>query len=220
MDWLAALDQDVFRWFQDHQTPGLNHVIVNLTDLGHRYVVTLVALLAAACFLALRRPRPALLVLLAAVAAWALVVGVKHTVQRPRPPGIHHLEPSLLSRALSPGQAHPGGGLPEPTPEESSYSFPSGHALSSAAIYLTVALLAARCRRGRWLRTLVVVGSVLLVFVIGVTRLYLGMHYLSDVVAGWAGGLGLALLCAWLDEKWAAPHEARPSAERGPSAPV
>ena len=220
MDWLAAIDQDVFRWFQDHQTPGLNHVVANLTDLGHRYVVTLVALLAAACFLARRQPRAALLVLLAAVAAWALVVGVKLTVQRPRPPGIHHLEPSLLARAFGHGQRQPGGGLPEPTREEATYSFPSGHALSSAAIYLTVALLAARCLRRRWLRTLIIVGSALLVFVIGVTRLYLGMHYLSDVVAGWAGGLGVALLCAWLDEKWAAPHEARRLAERGPSAPV
>jgi undecaprenyl-diphosphatase len=105
-------------------------------------------------------------------------------------------------------------------PSEKSYSFPSGHTFSSAAVYLTVAFLAARRLRRRWLRILTVVGSVLLVLGIGVTRLYVGAHYLSDVVAGWAGGLGVALLCAWLDERWAAPHEALPSATNGPVGPV
>jgi undecaprenyl-diphosphatase len=211
MQGLGTVDQELFRWFQDHQTPALNAVVVNLTDLGHRHVVMLVALLAAVCFLALRRPRPALLVLAAAFASWALVVGIKRAVERPRPSGIHRLEPSLLSRALGQGGTQPAGGLPEPTHTEKSYSFPSGHALSSGAIYLTVALLAARRLRRRRLRVLVVVGTALLVFVIGLTRLYLGVHYFSDVIAGWAGGLGVALLWVWLDEWWAAPREARPA---------
>ena len=220
MEWLGTLDQEVLRWFQDHQTPAMNQVMVNLTGLGQRTVVTVVGVLAALGFLILRRPRPALLVVLATFGSWGLVDGVKWAVRRPRPAGVHRLEPSLLSRALSRVEEHQTGGLPPPTPTEKGYSFPSSHALSSTATYLTIALLAARRLRRRWTRILVVVGSALLVFVIGVTRLYVGAHYLSDVVAGWAGGLGVALLCAWLDERWAAPHEALRSADRGPGAPA
>ena len=214
MEWLGTVDQEVVRWFQDHQTQALNAVMVNLTDLGNGYVLWPVTLLAAACFLALRQWRAALLIVLAAVAAWVLVEGIKPAIARPRPSGTHHLEPSLLSRALGYPEGPPAGGLPA-TRAEKTYSFPSGHALRSAAVYLTVALLAARRLRRRGLGALVIVGSAVLVLVIGVTRLYLGAHYLSDVVAGWAGGLGVALVCAWLDERRAA----RPG-ERGPIAPV
>jgi undecaprenyl-diphosphatase len=220
MDALETLDQAVFRCFQDHQMPALDAVMVNLTDLGNHYLVTGVAVLAALVFLALRRPRAALLVVVAGLSCWAFVETVKRTVKRPRPVGIHRLEPSLLSRILTPGSQRATGDLPPAMPSEKSYSFPSGHTFSSAAVYLTVALLAARRLRRPWPRVVLVVGTALLVFAIGVTRLYVGAHYLSDVVAGWAGGLGVALLCAWLDERWAAPHEARRSAEQGPVAPV
>jgi undecaprenyl-diphosphatase len=63
----------------------------------------------------------------------------------------------------------------------------------------------------------VVVGTALLVFVIGVTRLYLGAHYLTDVLGGWAGGAGCALVCLYLDERWG--REAPPSMPIGPPMP-
>jgi undecaprenyl-diphosphatase len=219
MGWLGTIDQDVFRWFQDHQTPALNAAMVNLTDLGQRTVVTAVGVLAALCFLSLRRCRLALVIVLATFGSWGLVDAVKWAVQRPRPAGAHWLEPSVLSRALGRAEDHHGG-LPQTAPAEKGYSFPSSHALSSTATYLTVALLTMRRLRRRWLGKLVIAATSLLVLVIGVTRLYVGAHYVSDVVAGWAGGLGVALVCAWLDEKWAAPHEARLPAESGPPAPV
>jgi undecaprenyl-diphosphatase len=79
-----------------------------------------------------------------------------------------------------------------PSPVESfisaqSWSFPSGHAMVSAAFYLFVAYMAWRALRGRW-RWLAVVDLMLLVGAIGVSRVYLQAHYLSDVLAGYAAG--------------------------------
>jgi undecaprenyl-diphosphatase len=199
MEWLATLDQGTLRWFQAEHAPWLDPVVANLTDLGHRYVVTVVALVAAVVFLAVRRPRAAVLMLLAVLACWGLVEGVKRVVQRPRPQRaeVQRVEPGLLSRVLQ-----------QPSRAEVSYSFPSGHALSTASVYLTLALLVSRRPRRRGPRMVVLVGTALLVFVIGVTRLYLGAHYVSDVVAGWLAGLGVALICTWLDERWERPFVA------------
>ena len=88
-----------------------------------------------------------------------------------------------------------------------SYSFPSGHALGSTAVYVTLALLVSRQLARRRGRFLLVGAAVLLAGLIGFSRLYLGVHYLSDVAAGWAGGLGCALLAAWLQDWWAAREE-------------
>jgi undecaprenyl-diphosphatase len=217
MDFLGRLDLDVLRWFQAQHAPWLNAGVINLTDLGHRYVVTVVALLAAAGFLARRQYRAALLMVAAALACWCLIEGIKRTVRRLRPPkeGLQHVEPSLLTRALGAVEKRPVGDLPPVTHAERTYSFPSGHALSSAAVYLTLALLAARRLRRRGARVLVIVAAALLVFAIGVSRLYLGAHYLTDVLAGWAAGVGCALVCVWVDERW----EPR-GAGAGPAAPA
>jgi len=67
------------------------------------------------------------------------------------------------------------------------YSFPSGHAMVAAAFYLYVAYLCWRLVRGWW-RGALVAGLVLLVLLIGLARLYLGVHYLSDVIAGYLAG--------------------------------
>jgi undecaprenyl-diphosphatase len=80
-----------------------------------------------------------------------------------------------------------------PTPlqgliEAQQFSFPSGHAMVSAAFYLFVAYLAWRLLRGRW-RGVLVAGLILLVLLIGLARLYLQAHYLSDVIAGYFAGL-------------------------------
>ena len=68
------------------------------------------------------------------------------------------------------------------------FSFPSGHAMVAAAFYLFLAYLAWRLIRGRWQRALMVGSLVLLVLLIGISRLYLEAHYLSDVIAGFLAG--------------------------------
>jgi membrane-associated phospholipid phosphatase len=75
------------------------------------------------------------------------------------------------------------------------YSFPSGHAAGSAAVYALVLYLLARHARPRW-QVLAAVGYVVLVVIVGFSRLYLEVHYLSDVLAGLS--LGAAWASAWL----------------------
>jgi undecaprenyl-diphosphatase len=76
---------------------------------------------------------------------------------------------------------------------ETSPSFPSGHAMMSAVIYLTLGtLLAQLCPRWRE-RTYVLTVAGVLAVLIGLTRLYLGVHYPTDVLAGWTVGLAWAL---------------------------
>jgi len=112
------------------------------------------------------------LVLLTSVAGAALLMTVlKLLVQRPRPDFIEPL-------------VHAGG-----------YSFPSGHATTSAALYLTLGLLAAGWVK-RWeTRIYILLGSLAVIALIGFSRLYLGVHYVSDVLAGFALGAFWVTLC-------------------------
>ncbi|MEH3102202.1 phosphatase PAP2 family protein [Sphingomonas adhaesiva] len=77
-------------------------------------------------------------------------------------------------------------------------SFPSGHATNSAIVFLTLAGLLVQVERGRGARTYTMAVAVLLVGAIGVSRVYLGVHWPSDVVAGWCAGTGWAALWWWL----------------------
>jgi undecaprenyl-diphosphatase len=79
----------------------------------------------------------------------------------------------------------------------SSYSFPSGHSMLSAAVYLTVAALLIQVVPKKRTRALILMVALLLTFLTGFSRVYLGMHYPSDVLAGWTLGLAWAALC-WL----------------------
>jgi len=178
MDFVEALDQGVLSWLQAHRTPGLTAVMEAVTFLGERPVLLAVIAGAAAWLVFRRRWRTALILILTGLIASGLVEVVKNTIQRNRP---------MLS---------------SPDPAQETYSFPSGHALGSTAVYVTLALLLGRQLSRRRDRFLVIGGGLLLAFVIGVTRLYLGVHYLSDVVAGWCGGLGCALVAAWVHERW------------------
>jgi undecaprenyl-diphosphatase len=76
-----------------------------------------------------------------------------------------------------------------------SSSFPSGHAMSAAIVYSTVAYLAARLQKRRWARWLTMLAAFTLIALIAVSRLYLGVHYPSDVVAGITIGLAWASFC-------------------------
>jgi len=143
----------------------------DLTALGSTSVLALFVL-AVAGSLVVRRQFHALgLLLVATLGGVLLIAFLKTTFARPRPPAAFHLT------------------------EVSSRSFPSGHTMESAIIYLTLAALLARLVRTRILQVYFVAVAFLLTFVVGLSRVYLGVHYPTDVLAGWTAGLGWSLLC-------------------------
>jgi undecaprenyl-diphosphatase len=77
------------------------------------------------------------------------------------------------------------------------YSFPSGHSMMSAVVYLTLGALLARFEKQRRVKMYFILIALLLTALIGITRVYLGVHYASDVLAGWTAGLVWAVIC-WL----------------------
>lgn len=142
----------------------------DITALGSSVVLTTLVLATVAFLLIRRRPRTALIVLAATwLGSWTITL-VKALVGRSRP--------DLVGRLM----------------EESSASFPSGHAANSAIIYFTLAALLFPVLEDRRTRVFAVVVAAILVGAIGISRVYLGVHWPSDVVAGWAFGSLWALL--------------------------
>jgi undecaprenyl-diphosphatase len=210
MENLDRLDESVVVWFQAHRTDALDQVVLNVTDLGSQTILLLAAIAAVLVFLCLRQWRTALALAATMATTWGLVEEVKYLVQRARPHDIRRVaKPSLLTElsdairrqlyGAAPEVPSSPGGAAGPSP---SYSFPSSHAANSATIYVLIALVSARRLTRPWLRAVVIGGSLVLVLVIGVTQLYLGAHYLTDVLGGWSLGLGFAVVGGWLEERW------------------
>jgi undecaprenyl-diphosphatase len=143
----------------------------DVTGLGGAGVLTILTL-AAAGFLALQRKRWLALYLLAAVASGVIVsTMLKLGFDRPRPDLVPHGQIVYTS------------------------SFPSGHSMLSAVVFLTLGTLLASGQRNLRLRAYLIVLAVFLTAVVGVSRVYLGVHWPTDVLAGWTAGAAWALLC-------------------------
>lgn len=152
----------------------------DLTALGGVTVLTLVALLAIAFLLMRGRARQALYTALATGGGAVFGKLLKSLFARERPEVVPHLV------------------------EVHSLSFPSGHSMNSAIVYLTLAVMLSRSFEERRTRIFVIGVAALLVLTIGFTRLYLGVHYPTDVLGGWTVGatwaLAMGLLATRLQE--------------------
>jgi len=112
----------------------------------------------------------------------------------------------VLSQSLKIGFGRPRPELVPQLVEVHSLSFPSGHAMHSAVIYLTLGALLARFHKRKRERALIMLYAVLVTMMVGASRVYLGVHWPTDVIAGWALGAAWAALWwlfAWkfLDDK-------------------
>jgi undecaprenyl-diphosphatase len=154
----------------------LHGAALDITALGAAAVIGL-AVTAIVGFLVLQgMHRTALFVFLASVGGWLLNHLLKIAFARPRPDVVPHLR------------------------EVMSLSFPSGHAMTSAAVYLTLGAMLMRISERRITKIYCMSIAVLATLLIGASRVYLGVHYPTDVLGGWMMGMSWALLC-WLVER-------------------
>lgn len=102
---------------------------------------------------------------------------------------------TLLSTVLKMGYNRPRPDLTTMS-EQFTASFPSGHAMLSAVTFLTLGALLARFAPTRRLQILSIGGALVLTLLVGLSRLYMGVHYPSDILAGWCLGSAWALLCS------------------------
>ncbi len=175
-----VLDSDALvRW--DVATAGVMHsattsrgiaVFAAITNLGSPLAMSALAVIGVMTTIALRQR------LLAA--AWAAAAAGGALVDAVLKMTIHRTRPEFAAAFL----------------HGSSYSFPSGHAMGSVIGYgfLAYAIVKTRQRRG-WQRALAFAAATLLALLIGVSRVYLGVHYPSDVAGGWAAGLAWLAVC-------------------------
>lgn len=166
-------DEAVLLWMDTHSSPRLTTLALEVTALGSIAAVGLVLFLASVLFWTMGRRYSVLLLWVAVVGGVALNYALKALFSRPRP--------QLFEWRV---------------PHAGASSFPSGHAMTAAVVYGTLAYLLTRLALGRGARIgvwLVLLGVVLLV---GASRLYLGVHYPSDVVAGFGAGFAWAAVCA------------------------
>lgn len=147
----------------------LERTVLNLSALGSAAVTTLLVCVGALFLLLDKRPRQALLLVGATSIAALGMSGLKLLIARERPTIVEHIEVV--------------GGL----------SFPSGHTLIAAVLYPTLGMLIASNLRQRHLKVFVFVVAALLALIVGLTRVYIGVHYPSDVLGGWLLGLAFAV---------------------------
>jgi undecaprenyl-diphosphatase len=184
-----TVDQAVLLWLRSPGDPSdligpawLEEVARDVTSLGSRTVLTLITL-SVASFLALtRRCWAAGLLVISIAGGGALSRLLKQGFDRPRPDIVPHAV------------------------DVYSASYPSGHAMVSTIAYLTLAALLSRVQETRRASALVLGWGVLLSALIGISRVYLGVHWPTDVLAGWCVGSAWALLCGsvalWLEGRY------------------
>lgn len=175
-DPIVAVDERFADWLHAHARPWLTEIFEAVTALGNAVTVVGVSLVAVLLLLRQSRRADALLVSLAVSGAEILTLALKLGFRRERP------------------------FFPDPLATESTFSFPSGHATVSAAVFGAVALVVARRLESWRLRVAVFAAAAVLVLLIGFSRLYLGVHFLSDVLAGLTAGLAWLLICTFAIE--------------------
>jgi undecaprenyl-diphosphatase len=170
---LRSIDERVLVWLYGLRSPFLDDVMTRLTTLGDSTVMIMIVLVSST-FLWLMHHRWSAYLLLAGVIGGLVVNNVlKLVFARPRPDivdwGTH----------------------------VSSASFPSGHAMSAIIVYGSVAYVVSRLEPTATMRRATWALAVLIILGIGISRMYLGVHYPTDIIAGFIAGAAWVLFVAW-----------------------
>jgi membrane-associated phospholipid phosphatase len=174
-DGSTEFDSDVTHWFVDQRSPTRSDAMRVISWLGSSWVVIPLAVVVIVMLLIVRRRWFALFVALSVSGASLLSVVTKEVIGRGRPPLDLRLQQSV------------------------SYSFPSGHSTQAAATYFAFAILVTVMNHSPALRVGAWLAATAIVFFVGASRVYLGMHWATDVLGGWvlgslwAAGLTIAL---------------------------
>lgn len=185
-----AIDEAVLLWLQpvagEPRGPWwLHEAAADLTSLGGISVLALFALVAFAFLLIQGKRLSAALLAIGLAGGVGLSEGLKALFERERPPAAYQAVETLNA------------------------SFPSGHALLATVFYLSLGVMLTRVLPRRRLKAFALGAAMLIAALVGLTRIYLGAHWTSDVVAGWCAGAAWAMalwLVAWAVQRWQARH--------------
>jgi undecaprenyl-diphosphatase len=183
-----SFDRDILLAFRTAGDPNdpigplwVEEAMRDLTALGSTSVLIFIVLSVYVYLLLTGRAKTALFIFFSIAGGQLLSSLLKLGVDRPRPDLVSHLA------------------------EVYTLSFPSGHAMLSAVTYLTLGSLLARVLPGRLLKSYVLAVAVIATLLVGISRVYLGVHWPSDVLAGWCAGSAWAMLC-WLISRRVLPR--------------
>lgn len=140
------------------------------TALGSNWILLSLSLFSAIYLYLRDRKKMALCLVVAILSGLAVAFGLKHLIARPRPDMVTHATTVYTA------------------------SFPSAHAMMSTLVYFSLALILASVQSRKSIKTLIYAGAVLVAFWVGFSRVYLGVHWPTDVLAGWCAGAFWALL--------------------------
>lgn len=195
-DDLAAIDDPVTRWLVRYRQPPLTGAMRVVTELGSAWFVVLLLVLVTTLLLQRRSSWAELVVVpLSSAGAAALVTIIKLAIGRPRP-------------TVGEIVATAGG-----------FSFPSGHSAQAVACYGALAWLVAHVTVTRHSTLLAWAGAAVVALAIGFSRMYLGVHWLTDVVGGFVLGAAwlsvtLSAVAAWQRSPWATSRRTQAASSR------
>jgi membrane-associated phospholipid phosphatase len=171
-DELVSVDGAVVAWLHTNATGFVTTLLSAVTRLGDTQVLVTVTVPAVLALLLRRRVAHAALTAAALAGGEALNWALKAAFERPRP------------------------SFSDPLATAAGFSFPSGHAMISMTVYGALAFVTAASVRSRRAQLLVLISATLLISAVDFSRIYLGVHYASDVLAGYIAGLAWLALCA------------------------
>lgn len=170
-DDLKVLDNVIINNIVAIRNPALSQVMLSATFIGNLVGYLLIIPILTIFFIIRKNWRLSLQITIVLLLSSGLNIMLKNTIERQRPPEAEHLVFASF------------------------YSFPSGHAMSAITFYGFIVYLSAILIKKAWLKNGIILLCIVITALIGMSRVYLGVHYPSDILAGYIAGLGWLMFC-------------------------